>query len=660
MLSEEKQRREGLGYLSISILFFGSSHKKFLKQMRKIFVVTAILFSSQLQAQEDTTARTMESLVVTATKTPIRQDQTGKVVTVIDQATIQRNIGKTLTEILNYTPGIFINGANNALGTNQDFYFRGAGTGKVLVLMDGIPVMDPSQINNSFDLNSIAPSQIERIEILRGAQSTLWGSDAIAGVVNIITKKGGRNQASPNLLLSYGSYNTFDYNLNYSRTNSNGFSTAHDSTGTKGYDNDGFEQNNFQANLGYQFSPKASLRGMAQVGKYTADLDAGAFTDDRDFVGQNRNNLYSLDFGYTTGKTSLHFINSYQKSKRTLSDDSTHRGGFAKYVDAFYNASTITSDLFANIRFSEKASLLVGSQGLWQATDQGYFSLSSFGPFQTKLGDDSARINNTSLYASFLLTGLSGFNNEIGFRYNNHSIYGSNATYSFNPSYNIDASTRVFLNISSGFKIPSLYQLYSQYGNKALSPEKSQNYELGVQLFTADKRSNFRVLGFKRDIKNLIVFFTNPTTFASNYINRDEQHDYGFEMESNIGLGSIGNWANNFTYVDGRGKERGVEVQNLFRRPNVTFNSVLTLQPTSALTVMPSFRFVGTRLKGQFDFGPNPMPQYYTVDLYTAYNLTPLIRAFVDLRNITNQQYFDVPGYNSRRFNFMAGVSASF
>jgi vitamin B12 transporter len=218
----------------------------------------------------------------------------------------------------------------------------------------------------------------------------------------------------------------------------------------------------------------------------------------------------------------------------------------------------------------------------------------------------------------------------------------------------------VFLNISSGFKIPSLYQLFSQFGNKALAPEKSHNYELGVQLFTADRRSNFRVLGFKRDIKNLIIFFTNPATFASNYINRDEQHDYGFEMESNIGLGSIGNWSNNFTYVDGRGKDLGVEVRNLFRRPNFTFNSVLTLQPTSALTVMPSFRFVGTRLKGQFDFGPNPMPQYYMVDFYAAYNVTPMIRAFVDLRNITNQQYFDVPGYNSRRFNFMAGVSAGF
>lgn len=641
--------------------------------MRRFFAVTALIACSQLHAQQDTTARTLESLMVTATKTPIRQDQTGKVVTIIDQATIQRNSGKTLSEILNYTPGVFINGANNNLGTNQDFYFRGAATGKVLILLDGIPVMDPSQINNSFDLNSIAPSQVERIEILRGAQSTLWGSDAVAGVINIITKKGGVKTISPNLLASYGSFNTFrgnagvngslrgfDYNLNYSLTNSKGFSSAYDSTGNKGFDADGFKQNNLQANLGYRFSPKVILRGLAQVGKYTADLDAGAFTDDRDFVGENKHRLYSLDFGFRAGKTSLHFINSYQKSRRELTDDSTHVGGFAKYANGFYNATTLTSDLFASFRFSENASLLVGSQHIRQNTDQGYLSLSAYGPYETRLSEDSAKINNTSFYASFLLTGLSGFNNEIGFRYNHHNIYGSNATYTFNPSYNIDASTRVFLNISSAYKIPSLYQLYSEYGNKALQPERSQNYEAGVQLFTTDKRSSFRILGFKRDIKDLIIFYTNPQTYTSRYINRDEQNDYGFELESNIGLGNIGNWANNFTYVDGSGKDAGVAVRNLFRRPNFTFNSVLTVQPVASFTLMPSFRFVGTRLKGQYDFGPALMPQYYTLDFYAAYTVASNIRLFADLRNITAQQYFDVPGYNSRGFNFMAGVRAAF
>lgn len=168
------------------------------------------------------------------------------------------------------------------------------------------------------------------------------------------------------------------------------------------------------------------------------------------------------------------------------------------------------------------------------------------------------------------------------------------------------------------------------------------------------------MLGFKRDIKNLIVYYSDPVTYAARYINRDKQNDYGFEFESNIAIGQTGTWINNLTYVDGAGENNNEKIKNLYRRPNFTYNSTLTIQPVKGLTIAPSFRFVGTRLKGQYDAGPDLMPQYYTIDLYTAYHFAKYVRLFADLRNITDQQYFDVPGYNSRRFNFMAGISADF
>ncbi len=536
-------------------------------------------------------------------------------------------------------------------------------------MIDGVPVIDASQINNSFDLNSINPSQIERTEVLKGAQSTLWGSDAVAGIINIITKKGGTKAISPDILLSYGSYNTFrgsagingklkdfTYNLNYSHVDSKGFSAAYDSTGNKGFDKDGFKQNNFQANLGYKLSQKLSVNGLVQVGKYTADIDAGAFRDDKDFISENRNNLYSLGFNYKASKLNLNFTNTLQKSKRELTDDSTDVGGFSKFQHGFYNANTFISDLYGNYAFSGKVSLLVGAQGIYQNTDQGY--VSPYG--KTALGSDSAKIHSYSAYASFLVTNLSGFNNEIGFRYTHHNIYGSNATFTINPSFNIDDNTHLFINVSSGFKIPTLYQLYSEYSNKALKPEKSISYELGLQVFGNDKKNSFRILGFKRDIKDLIIFYSLSAPPYGKYINRDKQNDYGFEFESNVGIGKIGNWLNNLTYVDGAGENDNVKIKNLYRRPNFTFNSTLTVEPVKGLTVAPSFRFVGTRMKGTYDAGPALMPQYYILDFYAAYNVVKQCRLFVDLRNITNQLYFDVPGYNSRRFNFMAGVLANF
>lgn len=633
--------------------------------------MAAVIISSLLQAQDTTTSKQLDEVIVTATKFEQKQSTTGKVVSVINQQTLQRNAGKTLTEIINYQTGVFINGANNNLGTNQDLYFRGAGSGNTLLLVDGVPVGDPSQINNSFDLNNIAVGQVERIEILKGAQSTLWGSDAVAGVINIITKKGGQNKISPSALLSYGSYNTLrgnagingsiekiTYNVGYNFTNSKGFSSAFDSTGTKNFDNDKFTQNNIQANLRYQISNRFTVKGLYSFAKYKSSIDAGAFNDDKDNVFDNKNIISNLELSYTVAKLKLNLSQTFVTAERVYTDDSASVGGFAKYSKGNYNGNSAITELYGNITLHKKLSLVSGVQYLSQKTDQDYLSISSYGLFKTALGD-SAKANNFSVYNSLLLTDVKAFNIEVGFRYNNHSIYGSNATYTFNPSYNIDAHTRVFVNISSAYKIPSLYQLYSEYGNKDLKPEKSNNFELGLQTFTNNNKNSFRITAFKRDIKDLIIFYTDPSTYASKYINRDQQHDYGFELESSIAIGKIGDWTNNLTYVDGEGKNNNVKVKNLYRRPNFTMNSVLTLQPTKSLTIMPSFRFAGTRLKGQYDAGPDQMPQYYTIDCYLGYEFAKHFRVFVDLRNITNQQYFDVVGYNSKKFNVMTGLNFS-
>ena len=636
---------------------------------KKIFIAAAVIISTAAQAQQDTTAaKQLDEVIVTATKFQQKQSTTGKVVSVINQETLQRNAGKTITEIINSQTGVFINGANNNLGTNQDVYFRGAGSGNTLILIDGVPVGDPSQISNSFDLNSIAVGQIERIEILKGAQSTLWGSDAVAGVINIITIKGGKNKISPTAMLTYGSYSTlrgnagingtidkFSYNVGYNFTSSKGLSSAYDSTGTKNFDDDKFTQNNVQANLGYKINDRFAVKGLYSFAKYKANVDAGAFKDDKDNVVDNKNTISNLAFSYTVAKLQLHLSQTFVKAERVYTDDSASVGGFAKYSKGNYNGNSNITELYGNILLHKKLSLVSGVQYLSQKTSQDYLSISSFGPYKTALGD-SAKANNFSLYNSLLLTDVKGFNLEAGFRYNHHSIYGGNATYTFNPSYNIDENTRVFVNISSAYKIPSLYQLYSEYGNKDLKPEKSNNYELGVQTFSNNKRNSFRIVGFKRDIKDLIIFYTN-SSFVSKYINRDEQHDYGFELESSTAIGKKGNWTNNFTYVDGEGRNNNVNVKNLYRRPNFVMNSVLTLQPVKSLTLMPSFRFVGTRLKGQYDAGPATQPQYYTIDCYLGYEFAKYFRLFIDLRNITNQQYFDVVGYNSKKFNVMTGLS---
>lgn len=193
--------------------------------MRKIFVVAALFIGSQLQAQtskprktdsssfrisESLHSNSLDPVVITANKFPQKQSQTGKVVTVIDKNTIEKLGGHTLGEILNTVAGVTINGANNNLGTNQRISIRGSSDGNVLLLIDGIPVNDPSVISNYFDLNFINTSQIERIEVLKGGQSTLYGSDAVSGVINIIIKKTENKKIAPYASVSFGSYATFN------------------------------------------------------------------------------------------------------------------------------------------------------------------------------------------------------------------------------------------------------------------------------------------------------------------------------------------------------------------------------------------------------------------------------------------------------------------
>lgn len=641
--------------------------------MKSTFLwLAATIFSSQLIAQDSTSFRQLDQVIVTANRLQQKQSSTGKMVTVISQETLQRNAGKNLSEIINYQAGVFINGAGNNLGTNPDVYLRGSGLGNTLILLDGVPMNDPSQINNTFDLNMISLGMVERVEILKGAQSTLWGSDAVAGVINIITKKATNNGQHLSSLLSYGSYQTFrgniglngaigklSYRLGYDFTNGKGFSTAHDSTVKKDFDKDNFKQNNWQLALGYQFNNNWSLSTSHQFLKYTGSTDAGAFQDDKDNVFDNRNTQHHIDLAYAGTKVQWHLTQSFLKAGRIYTDDSASIGGFTKYARGEYNGNTAITETFGNFNLSKKLVLVAGLQYMHQQTSQSYLSISSFGPFETALGD-SAKANNLSWYNSILLNDLAGFDLEAGFRINQHNIYGNNSTYTINPSYHINKQLKMFVNISSAYKIPSLYQLYSEYGNKGLSPEKSTNYELGFAFLDKKGKSSVRLAGFKRDIQDLIVFYTNPINFASQYINRDQQHDFGFELETHFKFSSKTDWVFNATYVDGEGENKGVKTKNLYRRPNLVLNTILTWQPTAKLTLMPSLRYIGTRLKGTYDAGPQKMPAYTTVDLYMGYALTKRTKWFVDLRNITNQEYFDVVGYNSKRFNLMAGLTFGF
>ncbi len=644
---------------------------------KKIFIAAAVLFSSQLYAQKDST-KNLDEVVMTATRYPIKQSLTGKVVTVISKEQLEKSKGKTMGEVLNTQAGIIVNGYSNTPGTNQDVYVRGAAAGKTLILLDGVPVYDASGISGAFDLNFISIDQVERVEILKGSQSTLYGSDAIAAVINIISKKGGSKKINANATLAAGTYGTFrgdvgvggtisktNYNVQYSKIYSKGFSTAIDQAGNKGFDKDGIDENVFRAGINEKMNDKIGLRFNTQLSNYKTDADAGPFKDDADYTIATKNSLVSFGADYTLGKSVLHFNYNHNTTKRTYLDDSSSRGGFAYYSKGEYTGKSHFVELYSNIGVTKNIDVLVGVDYRNQLTDQNYFSVSMFGPYSsTPLSDDSVKVNQFGAYASFVLKDLKGFNLELGGRYNNFNKYGDVFTFSFNPSYVIKNCFKIFGNISSGFKAPSLYQVYSEYRNPytELEPEKSLSIEGGVQYYK--NNVNLKVVYFSRNIKDNILFYSaGAPTYASYYINGDKQKDKGLELEASVDFGKADITAN-YVNLDGSVKtkiaSKDTSFFNLYRRPRQAINLNVGIDVCKGLNVNLGVQSISNRYESVYMSVPIEMPAYYTWNLYATYIITKNVKLFGDIKNITDEKYSEIRGYNNRRVNFMAGVNVNF
>lgn len=623
---------------------------------KQFTVAVASLISSSLFAQQDTTFNQLDEVVVTATKFPKKASETGKVVTVIDRLSLERSPGKDLAQVLNEQAGLVINGATSNPGKDKSVFLRGAKNDYTVILINGIPVTDPSGVGGAFDLRMIPIDQVERIEILKGAQSTLYGSDAIAGVINIITRKGANTPAQLSGNTSMGSYGMrklyaglngqaekINYSAGFVHHESKGLSEAKDSTVLKSFDKDGSLQNSLHFNIDGEVLDGLNIRPFFRYSFFKGDYDNGAFSDASNWY---RSTLLS------TG------VIAQQKFKKGF----IHAQYAYDEVNRSYNSSFGTSEflgknklaeLFVQYSINDKWQFLAGIDHRVQLVTD------------TNAAPKNPSIKITSPYLSVFVKNLQGLSVEIGGRYNSHSKYGNNFTYSVNPSYLANKKMKFFVNIASAFKAPSINSLYGQYGaNPDLKPERSQTYEGGLQTNLFKNLLEVRVVYFSRNTKDVVIY--GP---AFTYINLDEQDDKGIEIEPTFRINKDLQIKLYYTYINGqittRSKSSGKDTSynNLIRKPRHSLGVNIGYQVTPQFYVSTSVYAYSKRDDLFFDLSTFSQQQvrlksYILCNAYAEYSFVKnRVRIFADLKNITDTKYYEVYGYSTMGFTVNTGIA---
>lgn len=441
---------------------------------------------------------TLEPVVVTATRTEIPIHQVSSSLTVITAEDITSQAPSSITEILRNVPGLKVTQVGGPGAHTMTI--RGAKSSQVLFLLDGQPVTDPSSVGNDLNtfLGHLLPDDVERIEIVRGTQSTLYGSDAIGGVVNIITKKGiGKPRHS--LFFEGGSENSFRETLSSSGKLKDriGYSFTYARQDTDGIDDhDEYKNNTLSGKL------DIDLRNDLQLTLQTRYLDTLQDLDDfysRRFRNYDDPTYIRESQALNWGATLLHNPISWWEHKLSYSEVDTHRSyhddpnpgfdvPFSSYR-GFYQGKTRNIDWQHNFSYQDINIFTAGLEyeEQWASTRYEDFP---WGAYIDRMHQKTRNLgyyfqNQLRLWDRLFLT--------LGLRIDDNDDFGTDYNPKASIAYLIPKSgTKLKGNYGSGFKAPALFQLYSQYGDPGLKPEESDSFDVGIEqaLYVGDSQYN--------------------------------------------------------------------------------------------------------------------------------------------------------------------------
>lgn len=538
-------------------------------------------WAQQNDVENDSTIYKMDEIIISASKYEQSPQTVGRNVTVITEQELQKSIYTSVSEVLAQQQSVHIIGVGQTPGSLQQGFIRNANSNHSVVLIDGVRISDPSTNNNSIDLAELSLVGVERIEIVRGSHSTLYGSSAIGGVINIITKKSGKQglnidthtqhggfgedtySTSNNLFMNYTSEQGFYVTTGANYQFTNGLDATIDTASSSGFnpqDQDDFEKLDLISEIGYQKNGYR-LYGSFRRADQKVDVDQGAYNDDSNAFTEFDRNLYGYGAeAELSGNLNMSFKGSYSNLNRDFVNDSSRVS--AHTYDGNYTETRGDGTLWENelkaVLGSANARVVVGISATRQTMNNFNYTYfrSGEGVYEYTTDLDSLDLKeviyngfvHANLEGGMLAKSLDSFALVLGGRYVNHDEFGSHFTYEISPKVQLSESTLVYGAVTSGFNAPSLYQLYSpamgrltNRGNENLDPEKSISYELGWKQ-RLNPRFSFQVSAYKTEVRDVIeyVYLWDKSTDISKlgvidylgdtYINLSEQDVLGLEI----------------------------------------------------------------------------------------------------------------------------------
>lgn len=577
-----------------------------------------------------------EAITVTATGLFTRVENTGQAVTVIGRDEIEAVQGADITRVLARAPGVSFS-RNGPPGAFTGVRVRGGDAEQLLVLIDGVRVADPASPSGGFDFGTLTTGTVGKIDLLRGSNSTIWGSDAVAGVLDISTR--GRSGLAGSA--EYGARDTLSASATgglsedsyFAGLSASYFRTDGFSSSAAGTEPDGFEQFTLGGSVFVDLTDQLEL--FANTRYANSDIDIDGFPAPSYTLGDTAE---TQETEQLSGALGLAYYGQ----------DLTLRASYALADTARDNFDpTVGSDpLFTSDGNSQNLSLR-GEYRLIGGLTLAFGGNREWSEYQTDsdAGED-ATITGAYVQAGWVLGGLAA---HLGARVDDHDRFGSAASFGGDVSYRVGGGWRLRASVGEGFKAPTLYQLYSPYGNLGLQPEQSTSADFGVEHGVRGSDFHAALTLFRRDSENLIGF--DNATFT--YANIARARAQGVEAELGVDLAPSLRLAGVYSLVDTENRETDNE---LARRPRHSATIFADWQTPLGLVIGGDLRLVGD----SFDNAANTvrLEGYEVFDLRASYPFGDSVELFGRVENVFDEEYQTAAGYGSPGRGAFLGVRA--